>query len=381
MKKGNVKILLLEILLIVLLFFALFASKITTRYALAGGLLVLVIFLYRRYRIKDNNYIYSKQVNILLILFGIIYVAVFYAMGLHFGFIHSKYDFSWFVIWRFIIPFTSIIICSEYLRKILLSQDARIEIKGRKFDLSLGFTFIIMVLIDLVIYTGIYDLYHLEDFLMALGFVLFASVSCNLLYQYVTKRFGFKGIIFYRLITSLFIYIIPIIPDVYVFFKSFLRMIYPFIIYLILENTYAKSNLAVGYRTRKKNIVSTTIALAVTAGLVMLISCQFRFGIVVIGSESMTGTLNVGDAIIYERYDGGQIQNGQIVIFDTKGFKTIHRIIKISNIDGETRYITKGDANKEQDKDYITKKDIVGLVKLRVKYIGWPTLWLRKLFK
>ena len=33
----------------------------------------------------------------------------------------------------------------------------------------------------------------------------------------------------------------------------------------------------------------------------------------VIGSESMTGTINVGDAVIYERYDGQRIKEQQII--------------------------------------------------------------------
>lgn len=381
MKKGNYRILLLELVIIIFLFFALFASKIVARYVLAFGLLILAIILKRRYRIKSNEYVYGKQVNILMIIFGIVYVLVFYALGLYFGIVKSKYVFSFWVIERFIIPFTIIIIAGEYLRKILLSQDAKIEIKGRKFDLSTALTYVIMVLIDLIIYAGIYDMNSLDDVLMAVGFVLFASISCNLLYQYITVRFGPKGIIYYRLITVLFVYIIPVTANLYIFFRSFLRMIYPFIIYLILENTYAKSNLALSYKVRKHSNILTYITLVILALLVMLISCQFKFGIIVIGTGSMTGTINKGDAIIYERYDGDIIQNGQVIIFDNNGFKTIHRVVKVSSVDGEMRYVTKGDANKDIDKDYRTSNDIIGVVKLKIKYIGLPTIWLRSLFE
>ena len=59
---------------------------------------------------------------------------------------------------------------------------------------------------------------------------------------------------------------------------------------------------------------------------------------------------------------------------------TIHRVVEIKNINGEVRYFTKGDANKSYDGGYRTEADINGLVKLKIKYIGWPTLWLRRLF-
>ena len=380
MKRGVLKITLIEILLIIILFFALFASKIISRYILAASLILLMFILKRTYRIKSNEYIYGKQVNILMIIFGIVYILIFYALGLYFGFTKAKFLLSFWVLYQFIIPFTLIIVSTEYIRKILLSQDAFIVIKSHKFNLSLIFTYIIMILIDLVIYTGMYSLNSFDEIINILGLVLFSSLSCNLLYHYLTRRFGPLGIIYYRLITILFIYIIPVTPDVLIFIRSFFKMIYPFIIYLVLENTYAKSNLAVSYKIRKKNIFITAITLIILLLLVMIVSCQFKFGIVVIGSESMTGTIDKGDAVIYERLDRGNIKKGQVIVFDKRGLRTIHRVIDISNIDGEIRFITKGDANKDQDNGYILKSDIYGVVRLKIKYIGLPTVWLRSLF-
>ena len=51
------------------------------------------------------------------------------------------------------------------------------------------------------------------DFLALVGFISFASISCNLFYNYYSKRFGILGIIVYRMITILYVYIIPIIPN------------------------------------------------------------------------------------------------------------------------------------------------------------------------
>ena len=45
------------------------------------------------------------------------------------------------------------------------------------------------------------------------------------------------------------------------------------------------------------------------------------------------------------------------------------------------RYITKGDANPEVDDNFITNEDIKGVVKFRVQYFGYPSLWARDLFK
>ena len=380
MKKDKIKIFVLELMLVVFLFFTLFASNIITRNIFSVCILIYTIIVCKTLKKRDINSIYEKNVIILMLIFSAIYVSIFYLLGFYFGFTKSKVLLSLWSLYKFIIPLSIIIISSEIIRKVFLSQNGLLEIKGKKINISIILTYIAMVLIDLIIYTGIYDFTNLDDFLTALGFVLFASLSCNLLYNYISKRFGYKGIIIYRLITTLFIYIIPITADVYIFLRSFLKMIYPFIIYIILESNYAKNSFVIAYKDKKKNTFLTTITFIILTMLVMLISCRFKYGIIVIGSYSMTGTLNKGDAVIFEQYKNQNIENGQILLFDYNGITTIHRVVKIENIGGNRCYYTKGDANKNIDSGCIKKDKIKGLVKIRIKYIGNPTIWVREMF-
>ena len=380
MKKDKIKILIFELLLIVILFFALFASNIITRSILSIIMLIYMFVICGKLKKREITSIYKKQVTILMFIFALIYVGGFYLLGLYFGFTKAKVLLSVWSIFRFIIPLTIIIVSSEIIRKVFLSQKAKINIKSQKINISLILTYISMVLIDLVIYTGVYDLSNLDDLLTALGFVLFASLSCNLLYNYIASRYGSIGNIIFRLIAILFVYVIPVTPDVYIFFRTFLRMLYPYIIYLVLEKLFSKNDFAVSYNDKKKNIVGNTILLIAITLIIMLISCQFKYGILVVGSGSMTGTIDKGDAVIFETYDDQVIKNGQVLIFDYNGIQTIHRVVEIKKVNGEIRYYTKGDANKRRDEGYTTEDEILGLVKLKVKYIGYPTLWMRDLF-
>jgi signal peptidase len=95
----------------------------------------------------------------------------------------------------------------------------------------------------------------------------------------------------------------------------------------------------------------------------------------------MTGELNKGDIAIYERYDDQVIEEGQVIVFRDGNKHVIHRVVDKSNINGEFRYYTKGDANEHLDAGYITDSDIKGVVVLNLPYFGYPTLWLRDLFK
>ena len=53
----------------------------------------------------------------------------------------------------------------------------------------------------------------------------------------------------------------------------------------------------------------------------------------------------------------------------------------IKKINGELRYYTKGDANKGMDSGYITDASVIGVINLKIKYIGYPTIWIRSLFE
>lgn len=372
MKRDKVRLYLLEIILIILLFLALFVSRIFNYRILALALGIFAIV--TRILIKKNQVtVYTKkQVFWVMLAFAVIYLLGFYLMGVYFGFYRSSTHFNLRNTWLFIIPFSAIIVFSEYLRSKFLTKPTK---------LSNVLTFIAMVLVDVIVYAKVYDVTYLDDMLTVIGYILFASIACNLLYNYITVRFGSKPVIIYRLITVLYSFVIPYIPDVYIFFRAFLRMLIPYIIYLVLEYTYAKNNYSVAYKDKKKSVIETTVIIILMSLLIGLISCRFEFGIIVIGSGSMTGTINKGDATIFQQYHGQALEEGTVIIFNDGNIQTVHRIVKAENVNGEFRYHTKGDANSQEDDDYRLKSDIIGISRLRVPYIGWPTLWLRDIFK
>ena len=381
MKKDKIKLYFLEIIYLIILFIALFVSTKISRLFLAVIVMffgIIVKLLFKKKKIIRTS---SKEVMYLMIGLGLLYVAVFYLLGLvYFNFNRHMVLFGYKTIINFIIPYIVIIVSSEIIRFTLLSQNGKIRIHNTNYDYSKGLIFVIMVLIDLIIYAGVYDLSKLEDLLAAIGFISFASISCNLFYNYYTRRFGILGIIFYRMITIIYVYIIPIIPNMYIYFRSFLRMLYPYLMFLVLENTFGKKNFVVPYYERRRNAFFITGLIIIMALLTMVISCQFRYGVLVIGSNSMKGAIDRGDVTFYESYHNQDINVGDIVIFNYEDIEIVHRVVEIKNVNGELRIYTKGDQNKQNDPEYRTSKDLVGVSLFKIKYIGLPTLWLNSLF-
>lgn len=374
MNNDRIKTFLLELLLLIFLVFALFVSNIykilyLSIFMFFYGIIISII-------IKKNNVIpyYRKEIIRLMLVFGIIYVMFFYLLGFYFGFYKSSILFGWNTLKKIIIPLCILIYSTEFIREKFLSYKSKVS----KFMIL-----IITILIDLILYNGVYsafNLVNLDDFLSLIGFAFFASMSNNLLYNYISIRYGKNGIIIYKFITSLYMYIIPVVPNVYMFFRIFLRIIYPYFIYLFLKNTYSKSSIFISSKCKTKEIAFNVLLVTISLFFIMLVSCKFKYGILVIGSGSMTGTINIGDAIIMEKYNKQRINEGDIIVFEKDGLQIVHRVIDVKNINNEYRFYTKGDANNDIDDKYRTIDDIRGVLKLKIKYIGYPTVWVKKLF-
>ena len=166
----------------------------------------------------------------------------------------------------------------------------------------------------------------------------------------------------------------------YIYFRSFLRMLYPYLMFLLLENTFSRGVFVQSYREKRKTTIFITGMIVLMAIITMLISCQFRYGLLVVGSESMTGSIDKGDVVFFESYHGDGIRKGDIIIYNYHDIQIIHRVVEIKSVNGEIRYYTKGDKNSWTDPDYRVSSDIVGVTKFRLKYLGHPTLWLNRLF-
>ena len=124
----------------------------------------------------------------------------------------------------------------------------------------------------------------------------------------------------------------------------------------------------------------TAAVVVIMVGTVMLVSNQFKYGALVIATESMTGEINKGDVVIFESYEDQTIQEGQVIVFEKNSSMIVHRVVDIKIINGSARYYTKGDVNEDMDIGYIVDADIVGLANYKLPFFGYPSLWIRSLF-
>lgn len=317
--------------------------------------------------------IHKRQVLLLLTLCALVYLTLYYISGLAFGFAVVRARLTVRIAFLHLIPSALIIIATEIIRIVLLSQEGP-AVKW--------LSFVLCFVAELLLGAGITGVNSINTFMDLVALTVLPAVTANILYHYVAGRYGALPNIAYRSIITLYTYFIwvgPVIPNV---IEALIKILLPLAVYGFIDILYRKRQKKLSRRKSRWTWAGTAVGIALVVSVVMLISCQFRFGVLVIATPSMEGELNVGDAVIYERYDGQQIENGKIIIYSTgSGSRIVHRVINIQNVNGELRYYTKGDANEEADRGYVTGSDIVGIVGFKLTGAGAPSLWLRGLFK
>ncbi len=358
--------------MLVLLSLSLFVPGNGARYSAAGVLFAGVIVLSCLLKKRRILSIYKGQVAFLVAVTAVLYLTLYYLSGFAFGFYYSENGLSLESVLIYVIPITFIIVSVEIIRYVLLSQE------GKAVEVLV---YITSVIAEVLIYTGLSGRLVFKSFLDLVGMTILPALVANLVFNYLSSRYGPYPCIAYRLVTTLysyFIWFVPATPDA---LYSLSRLLVPLFILWFVDTLYERKR---GYASRRRSIfsyVSAAVAVLLMISSVMLISCRFSHGVIVIATESMTGEINKGDAVIYESYGGAPISVGQVIVFDKNGAMIVHRVIKIERINGENRYYTKGDANDGADEGYVVESDIVGTVAARLPCVGYPTVWLNEAFK
>ena len=373
MKKDKAIEYVLLVIICMLTFFNLFLPNVELQtWTLAIFLVLYTIVLTKILKFKKIDNVNKNKIIILIIGLSIIYIFLLYLIGIYVGFYNNINAFTTERIFKTILPYIIIVICSEIIRQIFVTTQNKMN--------TIIIT-IALVLAEITTFINSSNIWNLSEMLILIGYVTFPSISVNLLCNYIVKKYGIIPNILYRITTTIYIYIFGVLPDIYMFFQSIYKIIFPYIIYIIIDDYFENSKFKKVAKRKKVSIISLVISIILIISIVMLISCKFKYGILVVGSSSMTGTIDKGDAVVYEKFSGEQLENGQVIVFTKDNIKTIHAIENVQVKNNETIYYTKGTNNQQQDEGYRTNNDIIGVVKFKIIDIGWPTIWLNDVFE
>ena len=339
--------------------------------AITSSFLLLLLFLaiwFYGFR-KKVNAKYSKPFVIIVLFFTVLYFILTYGIGFATSFLKNSYSLKPLSIFNNIVFLIITIISEELLRFVFIKAN-----KNSKKDIV--FVTFLLIILDVFLnvrFDSLTDNYLIFDIISA---VIIPSIIKNIMCSYAVYYADYKAPIVYRLITELYMFIVPIQPDLNDYINSMCLLLLPFLI-IISMSRQTDENISNKSKSRKKIIKKTDIPFIVIGLLVYCLICGYGpYKLIGIETGSMTPRLNIGDAVIISKnFDVDKLKEGDIVAYKNKDNDLIvHRIIKVNN---DQTFITKGDYNNVADRDYVNKEQIKGKVILKIPYIAYPAIMFR----
>jgi len=233
----------------------------------------------------------------------------------------------------------------------------------------IGFAFTFIYISPFML-QGLSGAASLTDFALRVFTPLLAT---NFLVTQVSAWGGVKPAVAYSLLTYIYVYMTPILPNTPWYLKPIFTIVGPLIQLAIISASIPNKPLR-GFRVRRfhraRSKRSFLGLLLIGFALLGFISFGGRFMVVISGS--MTPTVNFGDVAIVT--PAKQVSVGDVIAFKGPSGPILHRVIGI-DIEEGVKYITKGDANNVPDPFMTEPKNVIGKLWLRIPYLGLPLVY------
>lgn len=363
MKKRDLKINLIIMVIFIYSLLKMFSNISNTVNTIIWIVLLgfITILTFNSYNKLNNNYKKTGIIVLTLIIINILYLF----SGFLFGFAYNSVNGNFLLnIFNFIL----LVIIQEYIRALLFNYSSN----SKKYIIFVTFIFIMNEI-------NIINIDNVNNFINI--FVIYIPLIIkHVLLSYIAIKTGYHNSIIYRVINNIVIVFLPILPNLNWLMNGIYLIMTPVIMYIVLSYYIKKDeNKLPLSEIKKENPLSYIPYFLVLSVLLIFISGGFSYKITAVMSNSMYPNILIGDSVIAKKAAKEEIKEGDIIqyIYDNKFY--IHRVAKIVKIDDEYKYITKGDNNNDYDDDIKTYDDILGKVVFKIKYIGYPSVWLNKL--
>ena len=309
-----------------------------------------------------------------LIITLIIYIIVYFLLGLIFGFEKTPYSKDLFSILKNIWSFGGLIFFQEFIREALVKNE-------KKKAWNYIFMTILFMLINLN-YSNIGSHFtDLKELFIYSSTTLVPALLESAICTYLVFIGGAKFSIIYRLFVTIPPFIVPIIPSLDWFASAILGVTLPLAVYVYMNYVHVNRSERLSKRERRTYnpvvYVPVFAFIALLAGFVMGL---FKYQPIAVLSGSMSPTFNRGDAVVVNKLttrEKDELKKGDIIQFVSGTKYVVHRIVDITNDNyGNKQFITKGDHNNAVDVGKVALEDVKGKVSFVIPLIGYPSVWL-----
>lgn len=339
-----------------------------------------ISILFITYIIIHNHFYYSisykskKYLYTIIFTYTIFYIIYFY-IGLKIGFTKSPYNHQIISIIKNIFIEILPIISLEIVRNIFI-------INNKKSKLSLIIITILIILIE-INYNTLFNLIpYKEDIFKYICSTILPLIATNFLYTYISLYSTYIITLTLSLLEKLPLLLLPLFISSNWFLLGSISLIKIITLYIIFKYLFLSKKNKI---FKKKKTIFAILEYAFTLFFVTCLVCfmigKFKYEPIAILSNSMSPTYERGDIIIIEKKDLKELENlpiNTIIAYTYYDKIVAHRIISIVNKENKIQYITKGDKNNIEDLKSVPIDKIKGIYKFHIKYIGFPSIWLKE---
>ncbi len=338
-------------------------------------LILFLIFLISNFGLKKINFRYQKDLLFSVIICILSYFLITYLSGIFFGFRKNIFRFNLDTLSTFLILVVGIGIVTEIIRYLLLQR-------YRNQTCVIYLLYFFFVFIDIIPQIVSNNFTSFESILGVFGLVILPTLFENILFCYLCLKVGYRSNIFYKVIMRGYLYFIPLLPNYNDYLSSIIKIVFPIIILCVLYQQFQdKREVQVRRNTKLSKLWILPVLLLLL--VVALVSGYFQYFALTIGSMSMSPTVEKGDILIIEKTKNlSRISEGSILAFNYDGKIVVHRVIKkITKEDQSIYFQTQGDYNETADNHLVSIDEVIGVARLKIKYLGLPTVWLSESLK
>lgn len=124
-------------------------------------------------------------------------------------------------------------------------------------------------------------------------------------------------------------------------------------------------------------VTGVLIALVILLAIALVGVRLVGLDVYVVLSGSMEPAYKTGSVIYVIEVDTKELDVGDVITFRLNGDTTAtHRIIEVTEINGETAYVTKGDANDVADGGTVLASQVIGTPVFTIPYLGYLVTYL-----
>lgn len=373
LRPSEIKIFLLNsILCLIFLINSLFLGKLKSYYMIFL-LLFFLFFFYIFLGVEKTKYRYKKDILLEVLIYSLIFLGLYYVLGILIGFSSNKGYYNIYSIFTFIIPTIGTVVLKEILRKNIITK-----IQDNK--LLVIYSVVMFIFMDLSTALYVQDLTNSASIFKFVALYLLPAISNNVVMSYLTLKCGYEPCILYMLITKLYVYLVPFVPNPSEYVKSIVELIMPILLWFRLNRFYQRDKDEFLDRDyRKSNYFSYLVTGLIMLIIIYFVSGYFRYFAIVVVSNSMNPVFYRGDIVIVDQKIKKDVPVGQMIAYKKDDTIVLHRIVNIEQKEARKVYYTQGDANDFIDPYDVEEDTIIGIIKLRIPYIGYPTVWLSEL--